>query len=151
MCQRCQNSAMLREEREGEVADEAEAEEPRAPQRDIGVAAEIAIHLDREERSRQQQGAACMHGGVLVNGIDVARDVVGDDDLLEESPKHLAQTVDRFFEVEGARLLDLVQQAVRPFDGTGHQLREEHDIQREHAEAFLGVVLTAVHFHGIGQ
>ena len=72
------------------------------------------------------------------NLIVEAESKKGYDNLLKETPQHLAHTVNRFAVIEVSFPLKLGQQVRCPLNRTCHQLRKETDIGKESYRVMSG-------------
>ena len=88
MCQRVQKSLRAGGEvRQVEVERQLEAQAFGDAAGDVGVAREVAVDLEREGVDRQQGQAAVEGLPAPEEVVDDQRQVVGDDDLLEQAPE----------------------------------------------------------------
>ena len=140
-----------REIGEVEVLLEADAKETGTADGDVAIAGEIAVDLEREEDAKSQEREATQLMVFSPKGIDDAGAVVGDDELLEESPEDLAHAIDGTGIVELALALELGQQIRGALDGTCHELGEETDIGEELDDIVCGTYLTAIDIDGIAE
>ena len=88
---------------------------------------------------------------ISIGLIYVRGEVVGDDDFLEKSPEHFAQTDSYPLKIEGMLFVELMEQILRSFDWSGHELGIEHDIERIDAEMAFGFLPAAIDFDDIGE
>src|SRR3982751_4137250 len=86
-----------------------------------------------------------------INGVDVDRQAVRDDDLLEESPECQRETVAHPSRIEMLPLMQLVQHVLWSLDRPGDQLRKIHDVQRVDAEVALCLLATSVHLDYVAK
>ncbi len=109
-----------------EVLGQLEPQPARRAARDVGVRRKIRVDLDgkSEDPGPQHFERRVVQRKHLVR--DHA-DVVGDHELLEETPDHQVEAAGRLRHREAPRLFDLRQQIRRALDRPGHQVREERD------------------------
>ena len=143
-----------RQIRRVEVLHQVETEDLRRADRDHGIAAEIAVDLQRKGQSRQQQRHAAEGHVVVPHGVHEDRCPVGDDHLQEEAPDHQdgalchALRIPQFLFVG---VLHLGQQIFRALDRPCHELREERHEQSIAQEISLGLRVAAVHVDDVAQ
>ena len=85
---------------EVEVQRELEAQALGDAAGDVGVAREVAVDLEREGVDRQQRQAAVDRLPAAEEVVDDERQVVGDDDLLEQAPEDQVPALVELLEVE---------------------------------------------------
>jgi hypothetical protein len=119
--------------------------------RDVGVAREIAIDLDREGIGAEQHFRGLRAGSRSVGRVDHGRDVVADHDFLEQAPEHQPGPGPDTFQVDPAVFDDLGQEPAGAFDRAGHQLREEGHEQREVQQSAGRLDLAAIDVYGVAQ
>lgn len=134
-----------------EIAHEAEPEQPRDADGDVRVAREIAVDLEREGHGADDEGSSRKVFVVVEDAVGEDGAVVRHDDLLEESPQRLPQSVYGLRRVERPRPQELRQQVRGPFDGAGHQLREEGDEGEESDDVACRGELFAVNVDRVAQ
>ena len=117
-----------REVRRVEVLHQVEAEDLRRADRDHGIAAEVAVDLQRERQRRQQQRDASEGRVIIPDSVHEDRRPVRDDHLQEEAPDHQDGALCDPFGVPKLlfmRVLHLREQVAAALDRTSHELREE--------------------------
>ncbi len=97
----------------------------------LGVPREIAVDLHRKEPGCDQQLQSGVLVGVRIHRIDDERNAVRDDHLLEQSRGHQLDAGDKIRVGKAMNFAELVKQVLRALDGTGHELRVEHHVQRK--------------------
>src|SRR5439155_12657302 len=81
----------LREVRPVEVHSQVVAQEPRAPERNVRVAREVTVDLERVEVDRNEQRGTVVQRRVDEVGVHDGGQRVGYDDLLEVPAQHLLE------------------------------------------------------------
>ena len=143
-----------RQIRRVEVLHQVEAEDLRRADRDHGIAAEVAVDLQRKGQRRQQQRHTAECGVIVPDCVHEDRRPVGDDHLQEEAPDHQDGApghplrVPQFLFVG---VLHLGQQIFRALDGSRHELGEEGHEQRVAQQIALGLRVAAVHVDDVAQ
>ena len=82
--------------------------------------------------------------GVIEDGIGKFYQPVGDDYLLEHAPHHLFEAVGYVIVIKRFLFVELVEDVLGSFDGAGHQLRVEHDIEGVDPEVPFGGMMSAI-------
>ncbi|SRR5258706_12479059 len=82
------------------IPGDVETKQARESQRHVGIPGEIRVDLDAVEKCSQEQGAGGQLPVVAKNLVYEAAAVVGDDDLLEQSPGNLTHTITGLVVVE---------------------------------------------------
>ena len=121
----------LREVRPVEVLGQADPEEPCEPDRDVRVACEVEVDLERIRVDAQQQGARAERARRIEAAIDDDAEAVREDHLLEQARHDPHRAV---LEIGGRgprHGLELREQALGPHDRPGDELREEGHVERE--------------------
>ena len=114
-----------------EVLDELDAHQLRRAARDVRVAGEVAVDLEREGVDAEQDVDARVWRRRIEGGVGEPGEVVGDEDFLEvphamsHAPSRICSRVMR----RGASICDSRFEARRI--GPGHQVRKERDEHRE--------------------
>src|SRR5690606_18406869 len=139
----------LREVRAPEVLHEVVPHHLRRADGDVGVPREVAVDLEREEVRRDEDGPAVVDLWAPVDLADVDREAVGDDELLEEPPRHQLEPVEDAAPVPRLALVELREEVLAPLDGPRHELREEAHVEREVAEVPLGLLPPPVDVDGV--
>src|SRR3989338_4418235 len=132
-----------------EIEHEAKTEDAGAAAGDVGVAGEVAVDLEGEEDGGDPVRDAREVGGVVEDHVHSRGQCVGNDHFFEEAPEHKTEPVADAGEIDGVLLTELMQQILRPLDGTGDQLGEEHDIEGVDAEVPLGLLYPPIHLDGV--
>ena len=119
--------------RAAEVLREDVTHQQREPDRHVGVAGEVAVDLRRVRvRGEQRRPALAYASGTAKTGsTTVAREVVGDDHLLDQPERDQRDArADRDL-VRIPRLGQLRKELARAHDRPGHEVREEAEIDRD--------------------
>ena len=140
-----------REERLAKVLHQRHAHDLRRADGDVGVAAEVAVDLEREQHARERHGAAGLSGGSIEHGIHEERQPVGDDHLDEQAPRHAREPCADALSVKALVGAQLPEQRAGALDGAGDELREERDEQRVAEKIRLRVDVAAVDVDGVAQ
>ena len=119
-----------------EVLGQLEAEELGRAARDVGVAAEVAVDLEREAVERDDDLGRAERGGVVEHAVDqVHAHEVREDDLLRHAHRDQEERVPDPLAGQPRRPVDLRQELGRAHDRAGDELREEGDVEAEADEA----------------
>jgi len=130
MCQRRQNSWKLLE-RYGRavVLREGEAHQQRDPDRHVGIAAEVAVDLDRVGVQGEPGVGRGERAGDGEDGVhDLARQEVGDADLLDQPERDQPAGGAERDVARVARGRELGQELACADDRPGHQVGEEAEV-----------------------
>ena len=133
------------------VPPQLDAEQLGAPDGNVAVAGEVAVNLNGEQYSGQQQRGAVEPVGVVKDIVHINGAAVSHHHLLEKAPKHLPHAIDGGAVVELPLLLELGQQACGPLDGTRHQLGEEADVGKERHHVACGFHGSSIHVDAVAQ
>ena len=136
---------------EAEVDVQLDAEQLREAPRHVGVAGEVAVDLQREGVGRDQHVAARGRKGRREHRVDHRRQVVGDDDLLEEAGGDQPGAGRQVLAPDRARRRELRHQRRRPQDRARHEVREVGDEERVVDEAADRRHVAAVHVDDVGH
>ena len=142
---------VAREIRVAEVLHQAEPEEARRADGDVGIAREIAVNLEREQHCPYQQRAARQRGVIGEDRVDHDGTAVGDNHLLEQTPQDAAHPVDRSLVIKGAQAVKLRQQVCGALDRPGHKLRKKSDVGEECRDVRGRLKLAAIYINRIAQ
>lgn len=134
-----------------EVAHQLNAKQFGATYGYIGIAGKITIYLESEENGSQQQSAATLVLIGVEHLIDIDSTIVGYDYLLEETPQHLAATVNGLRIIESPRTLELRQEVGGTLNRARYQLRKKADIGQKGHSITSGRQLLAIDIYAIGQ
>jgi len=135
-----------------EVRRKAIAEQARAATRDVGVAGEVEIDLQREREHahpRRHIRAAPLRVVKICIGYRCIE--VRQRDFLEQAFEDFTQTPARILIAQRERLADLWKEMHRADDRAGDQVREERDEQREIKHAALCTQIAAININGVGD
>src|SRR5690348_4572147 len=88
---------------------------------------------------------------MVIHGVDVGREVVGEDDLLEESPYCELQPRFECGCAPNALLLELRHHVPGALDRTRDELRKERDVEGVVEQVANGRYLTAIHVDDIAN
>src|ERR1051326_1804354 len=94
----------------------------------VGVAGEIAINLISEKKGRDRYLRSIEISGRRIDIVYVQSEAVSHYQLFEKPPSHPLQAARDPVGIELMPLLKLVQQVLRAFDRTSHELRKEHHV-----------------------
>ena len=109
-----------------EVLGQVEAEEHGHARGDVRVAGEIGIHLEGIAEQRGKVLEAAVQERVLEDAVgEVHRQVIGQDELLEQAVHDPEDGNSEPSAGKIVRLVQLLDKLHGTHDGTGHQLREE--------------------------
>ena len=111
-----------REIGEVEVQRELEAQALGDPSGDVGIAGEVAVDLEGERIDRQEGRTTVESLPAPEKCVDHLRQVVGDDDLLEQPPEDQVDAFVELLEVKSPGRCHLRQQRRRPHDRAGDQV-----------------------------
>ena len=135
----------------GKIPHELDPEQSRGSDRDVRVAGEVAIDLNRKaDRRVQELPPRCRTNMVVGLGNDL-RQTVGDHNLDEESPQDLAKRVGRCFEVEHAAPGKLTEQIPRPHDRSGNEVRKEENEAKVAHRIVDGIEFPAIHVDRVAE
>ena len=134
-----------------EVPHQPDAEQLGRADGNVAVAREVAVNLEGEEDGGKEQRAS----GLLRVGrkhlVDIDSTIVGHHDILEQAPQYLSHAINSGVVVELALLEELRQEVGRPFDGSGHQLREERDEGEEGDDVLRRLNLATIHVDAVTE
>ena len=142
---------VLGEVGEVEVARQVIAEDAGAADGHVRVAGEVAVDLDGIGVGHQQQGPGAVGVGRGVHGVDEDAEVVGQHDLLEQAEGEVLHAEGESLRRDGPLLVELGDEIPGLDDGSGHELREEGDVQRGPHEIALGRYLAAGDVDGVAE
>lgn len=134
-----------------EVAHQFDAEQFGRTDGDVTIAREVAVYLEGEEDGCQQQGTSTLLCVSREHLIHIRSAIVGHHNLLEQTPKDLAHTVNSGMIIELPLLEKLRQEVRRPLDGTGYQLWEKRDEGKECDDVLGRCYLTPIYVDGVRQ
>lgn len=134
-----------------EVDHHAEPEDTSAAQGDIGVSRKVTVDLIGKEDGGEGELQAIVVLRGAVDVIDVQRETIRDHQLLEEAPAHLFQSRRDGAVLQVVAFVELVEQVLRTFDWTGHELGKEHHVRRIRDEVLLRLLLAPIDFNHIAQ
>lgn len=115
----------------------------------IGIAAKVAINLEGEKESRQQQGDAIMIGEIIVSNIHVVGKPVGNNHFHKVPPQNQPQPLRDIIRTEFMNSMKLRQQVFRPFYRPCDKLGEKGDKQGVGEEILLRLNIPPVYIHNI--
>ena len=141
----------LREVRRVEVDAEVVAQHPGHPDGDVGVAREVAVDLEGVEHHADRDADGRERLGRVEHAVDVERQRVGDDDLLEVPDEDLAEPQQEPAPEERVVPAELREEQAGPDDGPGHELGEERDVGREPEQVPLDLDAPTVQVDRVAQ
>ena len=134
-----------------EVLAEMEAEHPAEADGHVAVTAEIVVDLHQIRDGADPGGRDVQYLRTSAeNGVRGGAHRVGDQDLLAQADGKAPQAGGDLLPVRGARI-DLMRYIPVPDDGSGDQLGEEGDVQKDLRVVLLGRHLSAVYVDHVGQ
>ena len=134
-----------------EVLGQADPEQARQTDGDVGVAGEVEVDLVAEGPEREHHLGPGEERGRVEDAIGVERERVGEDDLLHEPDGDAREPL---LHVQGDGLAtpgELGQQLAGAHDRSRHELREEGDVEREVEGAPGRRLHAAVDVEGVGE
>ena len=117
----------------------------------VRITRKVTINLEGEEDGGKKQGISALFRVCREYLIHIHRAIVCHHNLLEQAPQDLSHTINGSVIVEFPFLQELGQKVGRPFNGTGHQLREERDEGKEGDNVLGRLYLASVNIDRITQ
>src|SRR6185369_1280328 len=114
-----------REIRIVKIEHQVEAHHFRHSARHVGVAAEIEKDLPGESKGREEQRRSIKIPWMIVNALDVEREIIGQRQLLEETDKKQGEAVGYILRPNGWKAIELRQQVGGALNRAGHELGEK--------------------------
>ena len=137
--------------RSPEIGGQMIAQDPGGPDGHVGVTREIAIDLQAVGQHRQPRRDRAEGPRVVEDVIHEERDVVGDEDLLEQADRELPETEKSVVPVQSDVGLQLGQEDGGTDDGPGYELREESHEQGKIEEVPAGLQPAAIDIDRVAE
>src|SRR6185503_15484570 len=134
-----------------EIEDQVEADHFCDAAGHVGVAAEIEEDLPGEGDGRQCERGGIVRTGVVINPLDIEREVVGQREFLEQADQKQRKAVGQILQAEGRRAMKLREQVSGPLDRSGHQLRKKADEGGEAKEVALALDVAQIKVDGVAH
>src|SRR6185369_5019022 len=113
-----------------EIQNEIEPQELRHAAGHVRVTAEVEENLPAEGDGREHQCRGAERLGIVIDALDVKREIVGERQFLEQPDQKERRAIGEVLQADLWKLVELRQQMFGAFDRPGHELREKTNESR---------------------
>ena len=117
----------------------------------IGITREVTVYLEGKAEYTDNESEAAEFLNVIENSVRYPRKAIGDNDLLEHTPKHITPADGEVFRFKRVLCLELIHKVRVTLDRTRNKLREKHKEERKIYKVFFDLYLLVIGIYKISH